>query len=131
MRSKACLVARVPLVLAGISSRIRARRSRCLRTMLAVTSVLLAHTLVDAIWRKHSLLFVQLVAQHEPVDRRRSKEVMDIVMYSPEAITVTFNLARLRESQGLLTDAMAIYHVLIQKYQHYTACKSAFGYLLC
>jgi tetratricopeptide (TPR) repeat protein len=48
--------------------------------------------------------------------------VIDSVLYTPEAITLTFNIARLRESQRNYVDAISKYHALTQKYPDYTAC---------
>lgn len=44
-------------------------------------------------------------------------------MYLPECITITFNIARLRESQRNYADAMVKYHALTTRYPDYTACE--------
>ena len=65
--------------------------------------------------------------QFESADNRRSKEVMDTVMFSPEAISLAFNIARLRESQRNYVEAIRIYHALTQKYPDYSACYIRLG----
>ena len=44
-------------------------------------------------------------------------------MYSPECLTVTFNLARLRESEKRYEEAMTRYAGILERYPEYTNCK--------
>ncbi len=63
--------------------------------------------------------------QEEPLERRRSPEVVEAVKYSPECLTVTFNIARLRESEKHYQEAMLMYSAITQRCPDYVAC--AFG----
>ena len=66
-----------------------------------------------------------LCLQDEPAERRRLPEVLDAVMYSPECLTVTFNIARLRESEKRFQEAMTRYAGILERYPEYTSCTCA------
>jgi hypothetical protein len=77
------------------------------------------------------LLLLSLVAlwpplstgcQDEPYDRRRSEEVLERVRFSPECLTVTFNIARLKESEKKYEEAARIYGEILAKFPDYVNC---------